>query len=407
MKEKILGKNNLWKINLVLIVLSIILMLLTLIFNFELYPLIIIMSILMLIIGIIQDKDKIKPKFSKACIIIAVILFIISVTDISSYEEVEDIDDEEEIKENIETEEETEEEINENKTFKNVSVKSYDKSTNGSIVYSSTESNDITKTDSINAELHSCDGKYEYSFNIENSKLFVTDKSNNKKTQITSLGSVKNVLKIFTGDCMTQSIGVLTNSGKVYLYSYNGEGIINIQNISNKLIEVKTNFKVQKMGYYSSRIGCIAILSTDGNKYTVSLDGEVEKFEAYYDSFQVPVASQATMQINFDASLTFDDKYLTDDKGNKIYIQYVFLDDDNYKVYIIDRQAYLHVLIGNTTDYSIKITSNYDTKVKSFDIEDNYKPTDTSQYKDITLKLNFENNKTEKYTIANYSIFGL
>lgn len=409
MKEKKFGKNNLWKVNLGLLIISIILMILTLIFDIEfkniINYLVIIMSIIIIIIGIILDKDKIKSKFSKGCIVVAVIIFIISITSISSYEEVEDIDEEDEIEENIEKE--TEEESDENKTFKSVSVKSYDKNTNGTIVYGSAESNDITNTDSINATLGSCDGKYSYSLNVENSKLFFTDKSNNKKSQITSLGSVKNILKMITGDCSTQIIGILTSSGKVYLYSYNGEGSINVQNISSKLVEVKTNFVVQKIGYKSDCIGCIAILSTDGNKYTVSMIGEIEKFETYYDSFSVPVAPLATMQINFDASITFDDKYLKDNNGNKIYLQYAFEDADDSKIYIIDRQAYLHVLTANTMDYSFGIASNYNTKVKSFDIEDNYNPTDISQYGNITLKLNFENNKTKKYTIYNYSTFGL
>ena len=268
-------------------------------------------------------------------------------------------------------------------------IKTYDVSTNGNIVYNSKEwiddsaKTDITVTDSCVEN----DGN-KYTFKINNGILTLLDEKTKETYTFKNITNVKSVMEHVAYDCENLNIVLLTNDGKVY-YRENYKFTLDFKTIESEFIQVNTNYKFDKIGKsnYPLNSTDVGAHTTDGHEVAISINNNGLVSEPFEDVYDILLYIQRKgLLINYDASLMSDNKYITDDSNNKLYINYGFTSND--KVYIIDRQGYLYTInINDKYELETTTADKYsDVKVKSIGIDNT-----GSHYSSVILQ--FENSK--------------
>ena len=281
-------------------------------------------------------------------------------------------------------------------------IKTYDKSTNGNIVYNNKEWIGDTASTSFKIEREaSCNNEKQdinYTLNINNGVLTIIDGNTNQSYTFNKITNIKSAMEFNNGqDCASMGIVILTNSGNIYYrddYKYiasKGTMHLDFNTLEDEFEMVKSNYSFDKIGYttyktFGSRL--LGAHTTSGKEVTISPD-DLSVSSPYDDNVHAFFMDMygPTMIVKNDASLLVEDtnKTIVDSSNNKIYINYGFIGD---KLYIIDRQGYLYTININD-EYELETTTadKYsDVKVKSIGIDNT-----GSHYSSVILQ--FENSK--------------
>ncbi len=279
-------------------------------------------------------------------------------------------------------------------TFTNIHT--YDEKTNGKFVYDLDKIVDYSKETEIKVNLdctsNITDGYHTYS--IIDGKVIMKKKNGDSYT-FKNIKNASHILIVPGLSCDSSSVVILTENHEVYIREYDAyatflddDTIIYPLN-ENDIQKINGNFEIEKIG----------TLEMDGIKTIVgkTVDGmiidlsDLEEIDSYIFGYE-------DISIKKDATATFGDKNITDEKGNTLYISGVITSgnicsekETSPHAYFLTRQGYLYVM---DTCNSVSLKKYTDKLVKKIGTKDSGNERTIILFedgKDLTLTYDYTN----------------